>query len=101
MLVTNDSGPAHFAAQTPVQVITLFGPETPALFAALTARNRALWAALPCSPCVNAYNNRQSPYRDNLCMQAISVDEVLGAVCNAVEAKAQASAVGAAPAEDR
>jgi len=34
ILVTNDSGPAHFASMTPIQVVTLFGPETPALFAA-------------------------------------------------------------------
>src|SRR5207249_6769589 len=32
ILVTNDSGPAHFASMTPIRVVTLFGPETPALF---------------------------------------------------------------------
>jgi ADP-heptose:LPS heptosyltransferase len=85
VLVTNDSGPAHFATLTPIQVVTLFGPETPELFAADTPRNTVLWARLPCSPCVNAYNNRQSPCRDNLCMQAISVEEVFGAVCQAVD----------------
>ena len=65
ILVTNDSGPAHFASLTPIHVITLFGPETPALFAARTPRNVAIWAGMACSPCVNAYNNRQSPCRDN------------------------------------
>ena len=34
ILVTNDSGPAHFASMTPIRVVALFGPETPALFAA-------------------------------------------------------------------
>ena len=34
ILVTNDSGPAHFASLTPINVVTLFGPETPDLFAA-------------------------------------------------------------------
>jgi ADP-heptose:LPS heptosyltransferase len=96
-LVTNDSGPAHFASLAPVQVVTLFGPETPRLFAAVTPRNRALWAELPCSPCVSAYNNRQSPCRNNLCMQAISVDEVLAAVCLAIEEKARARVTGVAP----
>src|SRR5262249_15718581 len=60
VLVTNDSGPAHFAALAPIRVVTLFGPETPALYSARTARNVALWAGLICSPCVNAFNNRQS-----------------------------------------
>ena len=32
VLVTNDSGPAHFAALTPIDVVTLFGPENPAAF---------------------------------------------------------------------
>ena len=26
LLITNDSGPAHFASLTPINVITLFGP---------------------------------------------------------------------------
>ena len=77
VLVTNDSGPAHFATLTPVEVVTLFGPETPALFAARTERNHVLWAGLPCSPCVSAYNNRNSTCRNNLCMQGISVEQVL------------------------
>jgi len=85
VLVTNDSGPAHFATLTPVRVVTLFGPETPALFAARTPRNTVLWAGIVCSPCVNAYNNRQSPCLNNLCMQAITVDQVFAEVCRALE----------------
>jgi len=81
VLVTNDSGPAHFASLTSIHVVTLFGPETPALFAARTPRNVAIWAGLSCSPCVNANNNRQSPCLNNLCMQHITVDQVFGEVC--------------------
>ena len=87
VLVTNDSGPAHFATLTPVHVVTLFGPETPKLFAARTPRNTVLWAGIACSPCVSAYNNRLSPCRDNRCMQAITVDQVFEAVCRAYEKK--------------
>ena len=76
ILVTNDSGPAHFASMTPIRVVALFGPETPALFAARSPNATALWAGIACSPCVNAYNNRQSVCRNNLCMQAITVDDV-------------------------
>ncbi len=89
VLVTNDSGPAHFAMLTPVQVVTLFGPETPRLFAARTARNTVLWAGLACSPCVSAYNSRVSPCRDNRCMQAITVEAVFEAVCAARERHAR------------
>jgi ADP-heptose:LPS heptosyltransferase len=76
ILVTNDSGPAHFASMTPIRVVALFGPETPSLFAARSPNATALWAGIACSPCVNAYNNRQSVCRNNLCMQAITVDDV-------------------------
>jgi len=76
ILVTNDSGPAHFASMTPIRVVALFGPETPALFGTRSPNATALWAGIACSPCVNAYNNRQSVCRNNLCMQAITVDDV-------------------------
>ena len=76
LLITNDSGPAHFAALTPASVLTLFGPETPSLFGAPTPRSTSLWLGLACSPCVNAYNNRQSPCRNNRCMQGITVERV-------------------------
>ena len=80
ILVTNDSGPAHFASMTPIRVVALFGPETPALFAARSPNASAMWAGIACSPCVNAYNNRQSVCRNNLCMQAITVDDVFETV---------------------
>jgi ADP-heptose:LPS heptosyltransferase len=76
ILVTNDSGPAHFASMTPIRVVALFGPETPALFGTRSPNATALWAGIACSPCVNAYNNRQSVCRNNLCMQVITVDDV-------------------------
>jgi len=76
ILVTNDSGPAHFASMTPIHVVALFGPETPALFAARSSNATALWAGIACSPCVNAFNNRQSVCGNNVCMQAITVDDV-------------------------
>ena len=83
LLITNDSGPAHFASMTPITVITLFGPETPLLFSSLSPRAIPIWMQLPCSPCVNAYNNRQSPCRDNVCMKSITVDHVFNVACKA------------------
>ncbi len=91
LLITNDSGPAHFASLTPINVITLFGPETPRLFAALTPRNVALWSGVACSPCVNAYNNRQSPCRNNVCMQQITVDQVFAAACESYRGRKTAT----------
>lgn len=86
VLVTNDSGPAHFAVLTPIHVVTLFGPETPKLFAARSPRNHVVYAGLACSPCVTALNNRQTACRDNLCMQSITVESVLATVAGLLEA---------------
>lgn len=81
VLVTNDSGPAHFSALTPIDVITLFGPETPKLFAVRSARSHIFWAGIACSPCVNAFNGRTSACINNVCMQQIDVDRVFEKTC--------------------
>lgn len=87
VLVTNDSGPAHFAALTPIDVVTLFGPENPKLFASLTPRSHVFWQGIPCSPCVSAFNQRTSPCRNNVCMQRIDVDRVFNELCRLYEAR--------------
>jgi ADP-heptose:LPS heptosyltransferase len=76
VLVTNDSGPGHFASMTDIHSIVLYGPETPALFGAIGGRSHIIHAGLACSPCVNAFNHRFSPCRNNVCMQSISVEMV-------------------------
>lgn len=77
LMVTNDSGPAHFAALLSLPTIVLFGPETPRLYSPLGSHHKPLYTHFPCSPCVSVYNGKQSPCKDNRCLQAITVDEVL------------------------
>ena len=96
LLITNDSGPAHFAALTPTNVLTLFGPETPSLFGAPSPRSTNIWLGLACSPCVNAYNNRQSPCRNNHCMQGITVDRVFEEAVRILEARQAAQQTASA-----
>jgi ADP-heptose:LPS heptosyltransferase len=79
LMVTNDSGPSHFAAASGLKTIVLFGPETPKLYQPL-GPSRAIYAGLACSPCVSASNHRKTACTDNVCMQAISVDQVFAAV---------------------
>ena len=79
VMVTNDSGPGHFSAVTPLRTVVLFGPETPALYGSV-GNSIAITANLACSPCVSAANHRKTPCHDNVCMQAISVEQVLDKV---------------------
>ncbi len=80
ILITNDSGPAHFASLTGIKNFVFFGPECPRLYAPLGKNTRILYADFPCSPCLTAYNHRNTPCRDNKCLQGISVDEVYALV---------------------
>jgi ADP-heptose:LPS heptosyltransferase len=76
VMVTNDSGPGHFSAVTPLRTVVLFGPETPALYGSV-GKSISITANLACSPCVSAANHRKTPCHDNVCMQAITVSQVL------------------------
>jgi ADP-heptose:LPS heptosyltransferase len=85
LLVSNDSGPAHFAAISPLPVIALFGPESPERYRPL-GNVTALSAGLTCSPCIHAANQRHSDCRDNRCMKAISVEQVFSHVRRILDA---------------
>lgn len=83
-LVTNDSGPAHFASATDIPTVVLFGPETPRIFGPLGDNQRAIWLDLACSPCVSVYNQKRSVCSDNRCMKEITVDDVARALSAAM-----------------
>ncbi len=87
VMITNDSGPGHFAAVTRLKTVVLFGPETPALYGALGGRSIPITAELACSPCVSAANHRKTACTDNVCMRAITVDQVMVAVQKQLEVK--------------
>jgi len=86
LLITNDGGPGHFAVMTPMPSIVLFGPETPALYGPLGDKCIKLYRALSCSPCVTAYNHRNSPCDgDNQCLKGITPEEVLSQAIRLLE----------------
>jgi len=76
LMVTNDSGPGHFASVTAMPTIGLFGPETPALYGPL-GNAESIFAGLACSPCVSAANHRKTACADPVCMSAIRPAMVL------------------------
>ena len=76
VLVTNDSGPAHFAALTRIREVVLFGPEIPERYGPLTPNADVVHTRYTCSPCIGPLNQRRSPCNDNLCLKSISVEEI-------------------------
>ena len=74
-MITNDSGPAHFASITEMPTFVFFGPETPKLYGPL-GHTTPIYAGLACSPCVAATNHRKTPCHDNVCLKVIDPIQV-------------------------
>lgn len=86
LLITNDGGPGHFAAMTPIPSIIFYGPETPTLYGPMNENAINFYLNFSCSPCVTAYNHRKSPCDgDNLCLKKINPDEVLAKALEILE----------------
>ena len=82
VLITNDSGPAHFASLTDIHIVVFFGPETPKLYKPLSERCTVMYADFACSPCVSSFNQKSSPCKDNLCLKNIGIEQVYHTVQN-------------------
>jgi ADP-heptose:LPS heptosyltransferase len=52
VLVTNDLGPAHFAALTRIHEVVFFGPEIPDRYRPLTTNSDVIHTGYSCSPCI-------------------------------------------------
>lgn len=89
LLVTNDGGPGQFAALTPIPALVFFGPETPALYSPLADNIHCLYSSWSCSPCLTAYNHRNSPCDgDNQCLKCFAPEQVLSQARALLEAAA-------------
>ncbi len=64
MLVTNDTGPRHFAAAFGVPVVTIFGPTDPRWSETLYVRERQVWIEVDCGPCMK----KTCPEKHHKCM---------------------------------
>jgi ADP-heptose:LPS heptosyltransferase len=88
LMVTNDSGPAHFASLLRLPTVVLFGPETPRLYSPLGDYHKDMYSHFACSPCVSVYNGKKSPCRENRCLMAITPQAVLAEVMSLLGDKA-------------
>lgn len=76
LLIVNDSGLAHLASLTPINQFVFFGPENQNIYAPGGGNTRIIYSDLPCSPCLSAFNHRNSACKDNQCLKKIKPDEV-------------------------
>lgn len=75
MLITNDTGPRHFAPAFNVPVVTVFGSSDPAWTITRFAKERIVKLDLDCQPCMA----RTCPLKHHACMRDLSVDAVFEA----------------------
>ncbi len=80
LLVTNDTGPLHLADALGTPSVALFGPNTPERYGPRVVGSVALFAGLPCSPCLDERTAKASSCSTFECMQALSVERVLTSV---------------------
>ena len=85
VLISYDCGILHIASTTNIYIIALFGPETPLLYGPLTENKKIFYKNFSCSPCLSAYNHRNSICKNNKCMQAITVDEIYNEVIKEIK----------------
>ena len=80
LFITTDTGPLHMAAAVATPLIGLYGPtryqETGPFCAEATAV--VMLGSLPCQPCYGT--PLQKTCKSNLCMQSISVQDVLNKI---------------------
>jgi heptosyltransferase-2 len=78
LLITNDTGPRHFAAAFDVPVITVFGSSDPAWTDTRFARERIVKLNLNCQPCMK----RTCPLGHHECMRQLEPETVLEQVAD-------------------
>ena len=87
LLVSNDTGPVHLADLLDTPTVALFGPNTPWRYGPRRAGSVALFADLPCSPCLDDRSMKHSACRSYACMQALGVADVLQACLSLLDAR--------------
>ncbi len=89
LLITNDTGPRHFANAFGTPVVTIFGPTHPQWTATDAPLERRLMIEVDCGPCMK----RVCPL-DHRCMTGITTDMVLAAARELLAGKEPADAAG-------
>lgn len=86
LLIGMDNGPIHFASLTPLKILALFSTDSPFMYGPL-GNSVILYSFYHCSPCISAFNHKNSRCQKNLCLQAISPDTVVNYSLNLLKDK--------------
>jgi heptosyltransferase-3 len=79
-VVSNDTSAMHLAGLVATPVVAFFGPTLPRIYGPRGENDLVFYKSLYCSPCLSNYNLKISRCVDNVCMQAITVSEVIAGI---------------------
>lgn len=85
LIITNDSGTMHVAAAVNCPVVAIFGPTNPYRYGPVGTKNIVVHSKLDCFPC----KNRRKCRKNFLCLEKISVDQVMKAAMLILDEKEQ------------
>jgi ADP-heptose:LPS heptosyltransferase len=80
LLLTNDSGPLHLACAVKTPTVSIFGPETPALYGPQGKQHTIFFGNEFCSPCLSVYNAKTFYCTNLRCVKNIKPGDVYDAV---------------------
>ena len=83
LFLSNDTGPMHISVAVKTPTIGLFGPGNHVKFQPIGEKHTLIRRYIHCSPC----KQFTGKCKDNICMKAITVDEVWEAVSGRLSAK--------------
>lgn len=83
LLITNDTGPRHYAIAFGVPLVTVFGPTDPAWTETHFEHERKVMLALECQPC----QEKICPLGHTNCMRQLEVESVLKPAVELLEAR--------------
>jgi len=76
IMITNDTGPRHFAIAFGVPVVTIFGSTDPRWTETLCVRERQVRIEVDCGPCMS----RHCPEKHHKCMVDLHPERVIGQI---------------------
>jgi ADP-heptose:LPS heptosyltransferase len=87
VLVSNDSGNAHFATMAGLKTAVIFGPETPYMYGPL-GKAVALYDFFHSSPSITTYNHKNPPSDEKASLKSIRPERVVATVELLMQGKA-------------
>ncbi|HAU37399.1 MAG TPA: ADP-heptose--LPS heptosyltransferase [Phycisphaerales bacterium] len=89
LMITNDTGPRHFAAAFGIGLVTIFGSTDPVWAQIDCPSERTIRVDLPCSPCQRKLCPQPPGPQYHQCMSAIPPESVLHAACELLDERAK------------